>query len=86
MELRSKVGISLLLSCLIALLALLVGMKDDRLSTFLSSPKVETLATSYAQECPKAAYSTQIFSFNPLIIYIRDFISPAEREHLKTLA
>ena len=35
-----------------------------------------------ALECPQDVYSVHLLSREPLVLYIEDFLSPAEREHL----
>jgi prolyl 4-hydroxylase len=42
----------------------------------------DNLAISYEHKCPPHRYQTRIFSLDPLIIYIDNFISPWEREYL----
>ncbi|TLD36487.1 Prolyl 4-hydroxylase 1 [Venturia nashicola] len=46
-----------------------------------------SLATQYEENgCPTLPMSVQIFSLDPLVIYIRNFLSPSERAYLKILA
>ena len=53
-------------------------------STGASTPESRYLALrdEYAKGCPAHHYTTRIFSMDPLIIYLENFISPAESEYL----
>ena len=44
------------------------------------------LAEQYAQACPEVSYKTRIFSLDPLIIYVENYITAAEREYIIHLA
>lgn len=82
---KGKVSLFLISSCLIGILAWSIGVKNEGLlRAFPASAK--NITESYEQQCPNSTYSVQVFSFDPLIVYLRDFISTAEREHLKHVA
>lgn len=40
------------------------------------------LANQTGHGCPADAYSVRVFSREPLVIYIENFLSPEERDHL----
>ena len=47
---------------------------------------VDQLRAQYAISCPQHQYRTNIFSTDPLIIYVEDYLSPAEVDYLLNLA
>lgn len=53
-------------------------------SKVVSTPESRHLALrdEYAKGCPAHRYTTRIFSMDPLIIYLENFIAPAETEYL----
>lgn len=90
---------SLLFSCLLAVLAFVAGTKKEEIPDYL--PKIfstqtlpitfskqnVSLAEEYAKQgCPTLPSSVQIFSIDPLVIYIRNFTSPAENDYIKEIA
>lgn len=100
---RAKTGfpITLLLSCLLGVLALFARQHLETLpqrfpfiahaipsgiSSYLSSRTANSTEEDHEHICPKSNATIKIFSSHPLIIYIEDFVSEAEREHLKTIA
>lgn len=46
----------------------------------------QDMAAQYAAECPQHNFKTQIFSADPLIIYVEDYLSQRETEYLLNLA
>jgi prolyl 4-hydroxylase len=44
------------------------------------------MRAEYASACPQHPYKTRIFSQDPLIIYIEDYLSQAETNYLLDLA
>lgn len=96
--LKTEFAASLLFSCLMAVLAFVAGMKKEQIPDYLPTvfstqylPSMFTaqnvsLEVQYDEKgCPTLPSSAQIFSLDPLVIYIRNFISPSEREYLKNL-
>lgn len=48
--------------------------------------RFDQLWEQYAEACPEHSYRTRIFSMDPLIIYLEDYITAAEREYVLNLA
>jgi prolyl 4-hydroxylase len=46
----------------------------------------ESMATQYATACPPHTFKTHIFSTDPLIIYVEEYLSKLETEYLLNLA
>jgi hypothetical protein len=52
-----------------------------------AAPKQAVNATNQnPKTCPNPHYEVQILSYSPLVIYIKNFVTTAEREHLISLA
>ncbi|MCJ1377762.1 Prolyl 4-hydroxylase, alpha polypeptide [Xylographa soralifera] len=57
------------------------------LSTNVTSVSAfDLLYEQYAMACPEHSYKTRIFSMDPLIIYLENYISAPEREYIVNLA
>jgi hypothetical protein len=54
-------------------------LKDDVLN-------FEAMRQQYAAQCPEKAFKPHIFSTDPLIIYIEDYLSQDETKYLLNLA
>ncbi|KAE9964829.1 hypothetical protein EG328_010155 [Venturia inaequalis] len=89
------------LSCLLGVLALFARQYFETLpqrfpsishaipsgiSSYLSSRATNSTEEDHEYLCPKSNATIKIFSSYPLIIYIENFISESEREHLKNVA
>jgi prolyl 4-hydroxylase len=71
-------------------LRLFYGFENETLSTgrqlAATIASTEQLATRYAEACPEHKFRTHIFSTDPLIIYVEDYLSRDEISYLLRLA
>ncbi|EOD47680.1 putative 2og-fe oxygenase family protein [Neofusicoccum parvum UCRNP2] len=68
-----------------------LGNVDISMPSFSHAPasnatRFETMAAQYAAGCPAHTFKTHIFSTDPLIIYVEDYLSKPETEYLLDLA
>jgi len=63
-----------------------VTMSHDTASMQDSNSAFEAMREEYTRGCPSHQYKTRIFSEDPLIVYIEDYLSHEETRYILNLA
>ena len=67
-------------------IASICSSSSTQITKAVNISTVGQLRDQYAQACPEYLYKTRIFSMDPLIIYLEDFIPAKERQYILTMA
>lgn len=88
MLLPSFLGLALfkLQTASLALLSYPFHTHDELLPSTSETTRFDDLRREYAIACPEHHYRTHIFSRDPLIIYIENYLLPDETRYLLDLA